>query len=65
MSSPVKWPVYMWHRNGSLNNDSDRSITSGIRSAELETKKMSRLFYGGYFSTLENTVDWNVVGKIG
>lgn len=65
MSSPVKWAVYPWHRKGSLNNDSDRSIVQGIRSAELETKKESRLLYNGNFENLHNTVDWNIQDKLG
>lgn len=34
---PVLWTVYMWHRNGSLNNDVNRSG----RTAMLNTKKIS------------------------
>lgn len=45
---PVIWTAYMWHRNGSLNNDVNREG----RSAMLKTKKISNyrigdaLFYG-------------------
>ena len=31
------WMVYMWHRNGSLNNDVNRAG----RTAMLQTKKIS------------------------
>lgn len=34
---PTTWIVYMWHRNGSLNNDVNRAG----RSAMLQTKKIS------------------------
>lgn len=34
---PVMWMVYMWHRNGSLNNDVNRAG----RTAMLQTKKIS------------------------
>ena len=37
MEEPVKWPVYMWHHNGSLNNDCNRDV----RSAQLSKKKIS------------------------
>lgn len=37
MSVPVSWPVFMWHRTGSLNND---VVRSG-RSAELLKKRIS------------------------
>ena len=39
---PVDWPVYMWHKNGSLNNDVARSG----RSAELLKKKISNYRLG-------------------
>lgn len=37
MQKPVVWPVYLWHHNGSLNND----CTRDNRSAELLKKKIS------------------------
>ena len=37
MHVPVSWPVFMWHRSGSLNNDVNRDA----RSAELKEKKIS------------------------
>lgn len=48
MYSPVRWVVYPWHRQGSLNNDSARMNNPdlGTRSAEIDTKRMSTLFYG-------------------
>lgn len=47
MSSPVKWLVYPWHRNGSLNNDSERlGKDTGARSSELETKRYSSMYVG-------------------
>lgn len=50
---PVSWPIYMWQRNGSLNNDVNRSG----RSAMLQTKKISNykiasfLNYGGRYDS--------------
>lgn len=41
-SPPVDFPVYMWHKNGSLNNDVARSG----RSAELLKKKISNYRLG-------------------
>ena len=46
---PVDWPVFLWHRTGSLNNDVNRSG----RSAELLKKKISNYRQGDsttYFS---------------
>ncbi len=40
--------VYPWHRNGSLNNDINRSVDQGSRTAELKTKVISNLKYSGY-----------------
>lgn len=37
------WPVYPWHRSGSLNNDSKRPTDKGTRSAVLLKKKISNL----------------------
>lgn len=37
MQKPVVWPVYLWHHDGSLNND----CTRANRSAELLKKKIS------------------------
>lgn len=42
-SPPVDWPIFMWHKNGSLNNDVARSG----RSAELLKKKISNYRLGG------------------
>lgn len=41
--SSVKWLVYPWQRNGSLNNDINRPADSGIRSAVLRRKIISNL----------------------
>ena len=41
-SPPIDYPVYMWHKNGSLNNDVQRSN----RSAELLKKKISNYRFG-------------------
>jgi len=58
-SSPVKWLVYPWQRSGSLNNDSDRlNGKYGLRSAEIDLKKMSRLWFGNtsYSPKVDKTV---------
>lgn len=41
-SPPIDWPIYMWHKNGSLNND----VSRGGRSAELMKKKISNYRLG-------------------
>jgi len=45
-SPPIDWPIYMWHRNGSLNND----VSRNDRSAELLKKKISNYRLGGQTS---------------
>jgi hypothetical protein len=35
--------VYPWHKNGSLNNDINRSVSTGLRSANLSKKVISNL----------------------
>lgn len=56
-SPPVDWPVYMWHKNGSINNDVARSG----RTAELLKKKISNYRQGGtttfYSATQLSTED--------
>lgn len=42
-NTPVSFPVYMWQKNGSLNNDVNRTN----RSAELLKKKISNYRLGG------------------
>lgn len=37
------WPIYPWHRSGSLNNDSRRPNDKGTRSSVLLKKKISNL----------------------
>lgn len=41
--SPFKWMIYLWHKNGSLNNDINRSSDTGSRSAVLNKKVISNL----------------------
>lgn len=51
--TPVDWPVFMWHKSGSLNNDVNRSG----RSAELLKKKISNYRLGkstSYYSSSTN-----------
>ena len=43
--SPVRWMVYPWQRNGSLNNDIERPTGKGVRSAVLKKKVISNLRY--------------------
>ena len=54
-SPPVDWPIFMWHKNGSLNNDVARSG----RSAELLKKKISNYRLGGSttYDTLTSSTD--------
>ena len=52
--SPVRWMVYPWQRNGSLNNDIERPTGKGVRSAVLKKKVISNLRYA---LTTYNDVD--------
>lgn len=49
MHVPARWPIYLWHKNGSLNNDVSRAGQSAI----LQKKKISNYHIGGstYFNT--------------
>lgn len=51
---PTNWMVYMWHRNGSLNNDVNREG----RSAMLQTKKISNYRIANY---MQKTINSNTV----
>lgn len=42
LHSPVRWPVYLWHKNGSLNNDASRAGQSAV----LQKKKISNYHIG-------------------
>lgn len=42
---PVNWMVYLWHSNGSLNNDMNRSSDLGTATAVLSKKVISNLRY--------------------
>ena len=53
MKGPVRWPVYMWHHDGSLNND----CTRDNRSAELLKKKISNYHLATQF-TYKTPVEW-------
>jgi len=53
MHVPARWPVYLWHKNGSLNNDVSRAGQSAI----LQKKKISNYHIGAttaFYSALEN-----------
>ena len=56
-SSPtIDYPIYMWHKNGSLNNDVARSN----RSAELLKKKISNYRWGATTTYYFNPKSYNV-----
>ena len=44
-NSPVKWMVYPWHSDGSLNNDIERPANQGTATAVLKKKVISNLRY--------------------
>lgn len=54
MKNPVQWPVYMWHHNGSLNND----CTRDNRSAELLKKKISNYHLATEFNYYDTPVEY-------
>ena len=43
--SPAKWMVYLWNKNGALNNDIIRPANKGTMTAELKKKVISNLRY--------------------
>lgn len=43
--SSIKWMVYLWNKNGSLNNDINRPASAGTRSSTLNKKTISNLRY--------------------
>lgn len=55
----INFPVYMWHKNGSLNND----VTRGGRSAVLLKKRISNYRLGGlstYYPIWRTEADYNM-----
>ena len=45
MNSSVKWMVYLWNKNGALNNDINRPTGKGSMSSELKKKVVSNFRY--------------------
>lgn len=58
------WPVYPWHRSGSLNNDSKRPTNKGTRSAVLLKKKISNLKFFDKNLALTKLGDTTSIGAI-
>lgn len=54
MIEPVVWPVYLWHHNGSLNND----CTRDNRSAELLKKKISNYHLATQFEYYDTPINY-------
>lgn len=54
-SPPIDYPVYMWHKNGSLNND----VARDGRSAQLLKKKISNYRLGS--TTIYKGIGYSVV----
>lgn len=52
--STTSYYIHAFHRNGSLNNDSNRPDDKGVRSAVLETKTISNLKSFGSFKPINN-----------
>ena len=55
------FPVYPWHRSGSLNNDSKRPTDKGERTAVLDKKIISNLKFFGRNIATSITKDYNVI----
>ena len=60
--SPVKFMVYLWNKNGSLNNDFNRPAGKGTPSAILKKKVISNLRYANTaYKTFETgQSDWKI-----
>lgn len=56
MKLPVSFPVYMWHKNGSLNNDVQRDG----QSAKLLKKKISN-YHLSYSTSYYDTIDTSII----
>lgn len=56
--SPCKWMVYMWNKNGSLNNDMQRAANTSIQSSLLLKKIISNLRYTETVYDKNDTVDY-------
>lgn len=57
--STCKWMVYLWNKNGSLNNDINRPANKGVQSALLKKKIVSNLRFAdtNYNGSIANS--WN------
>lgn len=55
---PARWPVYLWHKNGSLNND----VTRAGQSALLQKKKISNYHIGETTSFSSILNNYKVLG---
>lgn len=63
--SPVRWMVYPWQRNGSLNNDIERPTGKGVRSAVLKKKVISNLRYAATnYSNTDTLYDFNSLPQL-
>lgn len=63
--SSAKWMVYLWHRNGSLNNDTNRPTGAGTRSAQLKMKCISNArFANTVFSSDVNENYFDIEPKL-
>lgn len=58
--------IYPWQRSGSLNDDVNRPVDKGTRTAVLKTKKIANLKFSGfnnwfkYYDIQDSTFDYNI-----
>lgn len=59
----LQFLVYPWHRTGSLNNDCIRPYNQGLRSADLDTKKIVNLMYFNQVEPGYNKLNYTTLKK--
>lgn len=60
-NSYALFPVYPWHRSGSLNNDSKRPTDKGERTAVLDKKVISNLKFFGKNIPIASPKDYSII----
>ena len=63
-NTPVKWLIYPWQKNGSLNNDLVRAAEDGVQTAKLKKKIISNLRYSTTTYTTEVVNSTHVLPNI-
>lgn len=57
---PINFMIYPWNKSGSLNNDTNRPVDKGTKSAVLKTKKMSNLKFFSDNKFLDTSKEYKI-----